>query len=1843
MNDKINDPECVTHKVKIAPHDYSKENILATFTPQKQLAPEQIFWSNDLMKLKYEALKERTKVSRPIKALTVYPPNTPTTLVPKVLPTMSQVKIHIFTLIQLFLEFKKICKKRITPTGLTEGERGFEQTKECYLKEVIPFFKTLKDNFEGIQKALTKEIKEMKDVFEELEAEVAQYAVDRKHDAIERKNLLIANDSLIAECLSQEVFSVATNSELNVARFTEMHVANTTVEARCLSLEAELANLRDKNNHDNQKELINHFSKLEVNHLNLQLKYQNLKDRIRNNPPTPDKDTPDFDSVFVIGKMQVSLQGKDNVIRQLKKQLSQLQVTRSDTDRTLKVRTTDSQITNKDKVNPQVLTRDKHAIDVEPIVPRLRNNKDVHRDYLKHLKESVETIRDIVEEAKVVRLLDRSIVSACCYTKHSQELFKYAIGTCPQGSQQRAKHLAYIPLIRKKQVTVSKPSDKSDRVNSCPNASESQPKSHVKPNRISPAKGVNKLPVEDQPKTNKSPLRTSNRVDSSSRLKRAVINLHSDSICQTCNKCLTTSNHDMCVATCFQSVVATSSIRYNCNARRKVKQVWKPKQVRQVWKPTGKVLTTIGHQWRPTGRIFNLGNQCPLTRFTLPKVVSAKKTRNGAVIQIVLWYLDSGCSKHMTRDRSRLMNFVKKFIGTVRFGNDHFGAIMGYGDYVIGDSVISRPIFDEYMEPPHVERPVLPAQVVQALLNSAAEPSYMQDHTVAPVDNTPFVNVFALEPHSEASTSGDLSSTESPYLATDALWCLYSSVLSKVEPKNFKSAITEDCWFQAMQDEIHEFDRLQVWELVPQPDCVMIITLKWIYKVKLDEYGDVLKNKARKNMTIYQMDVKTEFLNGELKEVYISQPEGFVDPDHPTHVYRLKKALYGLKQAPRAWYDTLSRFLLDNNFSKGLQVSQSPGGIFINQSKFALELLKNFGRDSCDSIDTPMVDRLKLDEDLLGIPVDQTRFRNKMADVNAPSGQAPAMAPPVRTDDQILPRIRWVLNGKSNCYLDLEKSQGNPIYKIAVDLLKNTNFFRAFTASSTIPSIYIQQFWDTVQYDKKAGNYRFQLDEQWFVLTKDTLREALHITPINNNQPFVAPPSSDALINFVNELGYPKLVRNVSNVVTNDMFQSASSNKPIFIMPRGSGKNLSNPYIHLLRTWFTKLIIHHLQRRHKFHPRPDSLLHLPNEEPVLGYLKFSAKGTKREVFGMPIPGKIRSMKSVAASKAEDVPTMEPQVADEDTDLQKALEESMKTTYALPRCSLPTVVAHDLLSLQKPKKKSPADQYIFQRRISEPTGSSGHDESPYAVLGQSDSEEESEKTGSDAGAQDEGQAGSNPNETSEGQAGLDPGDAGAEAQSIPSSVVHAGSDREHMDLNVVDVSPQPSTEQLDEGFTVTAYPRVQENLKLAVEEQVLLEDPASSSGTLSSLQHLSKDIRFGDLFFSDKPSDADKNVETKVESMVHQQFKATTTDTTTTTTTTLPPPQAQQQSTTEAMMMNRIGELEHIMANLIQVNKDMEERDLPKADMKEILHQRMWETESYKTHEDHMQLFESLEKSTSRDHSEELTQDLVEARKKKKKSRESPNTPPGSVPHHPPPPPLLAGPSGASGAPGAFESSQVPPLPPPPSSTNQESPSKGSAAPSSSKTAASVEYQAWTTTDVRLRPSISLTRADLEMDEDMGPDEQAQLSDDEDIESSHIPKASAMTSNYLPPPEDSLLAYTSDIATFMDWFCKRRDITELKPQDLEVPAFEIIIVFHPDVIHLQYQMEECHKLLTDSVDDPILRHNVSKPLPLGGPPGQVTIQSDFFFNKDLECHTPRRGLDGIRVRRRDVITHLKYKA
>ncbi|GJY94882.1 hypothetical protein Tco_0511243 [Tanacetum coccineum] len=272
--------------------------------------------------MKAEALKEQATVSRPIKALIVYPPNTPATLVPRVLPTKSQVKINIFALIQLFRTLKKPVKRELHQRGTLKGKGVLNKSRNSISPRLFYFSKHLKEHFEGSQKALTKEVKEMKEIFEELEAEVDQNVVNRKYDEIKQKNLLIANDNLIVDCLSKDVFYIVTNYELTVSRFTKMHDAHTIVQARCLELEAELSKLYDKVQKDDHTKLVKCFSNLEVNHLNLQLKYQNLKEHFGNNTSLPARDVPDFDSVFVIKKMKASTQEKDNAIKKLRMQIS---------------------------------------------------------------------------------------------------------------------------------------------------------------------------------------------------------------------------------------------------------------------------------------------------------------------------------------------------------------------------------------------------------------------------------------------------------------------------------------------------------------------------------------------------------------------------------------------------------------------------------------------------------------------------------------------------------------------------------------------------------------------------------------------------------------------------------------------------------------------------------------------------------------------------------------------------------------------------------------------------------------------------------------------------------------------------------------------------------------------------------------------------------------------------------------------------------------------------------------------------------------------------------------------------------------------------------------------------------------------------------------------------------------------------------------------------------------------------------------------------------------------------------------------------------------------------------
>ncbi|GKA37584.1 retrovirus-related pol polyprotein from transposon TNT 1-94 [Tanacetum coccineum] len=837
--------------------------------------------------------------------------------------------------------------------------------------------------------SLVKEVRAMKAVFENMKAEVDQNVIDKKCGEIERKNILITNENLIANCIAQDVFYTVIDSALTASQFHDLSNAYNVSMTRA---------------------------------------HQHLKENIENFKSKSSKDVPEFDAFFELGKRDDQIQGHKNTIRKLKAQISQLKANKSDEISTFDYKSPDSQnlhltetvtalqeqlehfkaemkrttslqtkIENlktqlKGKMpcvtsnveSPKVSVFEKYAIEVESIPPSQRNNRDVHYHYLNRLRDTLDTLRKIVEEARSKRLSDHSLDYACVYTKRSQELLENVSALCPKA-----------------------------RVSTATKARRSQSKSNKMNDKTLPANSVPEKKVEDHHRKNKSNLSKKNHVDSSTSERiQAKYSPSWDIIRSLLAEALATA--------CYTQNRSLIHTLHNKT----------PYELMHDKKPDLSFLRVFGALCYPTNDSEDLGKL--KAKADIGFFVGYAPNRKGyqiynkqtrQIMETIHVTFDE-----LTGQTAPVHSSPGPVPNLLTPGPISSGLVPNpppAAPYVPPTNkeleILFQPMFDDYFKPHTIDQRVPPAPAPQVPVNptdpsvsisvgqdapSGSHSPSSSDHQSSSVhhgvvaehsfevnpfalaDNEPFVNSFALDSRSEASSSKEITIAESnqstqPHehlqkwtdshpidniignpsrpvstrkqLATDALWCFYNSVLSKVEPKNFKSVVTEDCWFEAMQEEIHEFDRLQVWELVPPPDCAMIIALKWIYKVKLDEYGDVLKNKARlvakgyrqeegidfeesfapvarleairifianaasKNMTVYQMDVKTAFLNGELKEeVYVSQPEGFVDPDHPNHVYHLKKALYGLKQAPWAWYDTMSRFLLAYRFSKGV-------------------------------------------------------------------------------------------------------------------------------------------------------------------------------------------------------------------------------------------------------------------------------------------------------------------------------------------------------------------------------------------------------------------------------------------------------------------------------------------------------------------------------------------------------------------------------------------------------------------------------------------------------------------------------------------------------------------------------------------------------------------------------------------------------------------------------------------------------------------------------------------------------------------------------------------------------------
>ncbi|GJV75487.1 retrovirus-related pol polyprotein from transposon TNT 1-94 [Tanacetum coccineum] len=590
-------------------------------------------------------------------------------------------------------------------------------------------------------------------------------------------------------------------------------------------------------------------------------------------------------------------------------------------------------------------------------------------------------------------------------------------------------------------------------------ASGSKPSGNTKKNKISQSSSSNKTnKVEDQSRSVKSRGNKKNRVDkteynahvmqsmlnvnsvfepiSNALVKHSVRNAKFESMSAMCNKCLFDATHDMCLID----------------------------HVNDVNKPTCRIFTIIG-------------NRCPLSRITSNKKGPPRETTIAPVVTPTLGILVYSRTLKATRSvgSSSKVKIVDSNTPNTTKPNQSWGSNVldvlssslidcslsklfgGYGDYKMGNVTISRVYYVEGLghnlfsvgqfcdSDLKVAFACTPALYVT--LKASKTKSWLWHRRLSHL-NFDYINSLAKQgrvrglpklKYQKDHLCSVCALGPGPKLLTPAT----SSGLVPNIPSSTPYVLpTKNDWeilFQPMFDEYLNpppcIDPQVLAVLAPEP------AFQPIYKVKLDELGGVLKNKAclvareyrqeegidfeesfalvarleairifitftaHINMVVYQMDMKTSFLNGILREeVYVSQPDGFVDPENPNHVYKLKKALYGLKQAPHAWYDLISSFLLSQKFTKGtvdptlfvrreakdillmlmmgklsiflgLKISQSPRGIFLNQSKYTIESLKKYGMETYDPVDTPMVEKSKLDKDPQNKTVDPTRYR----------------------------------------------------------------------------------------------------------------------------------------------------------------------------------------------------------------------------------------------------------------------------------------------------------------------------------------------------------------------------------------------------------------------------------------------------------------------------------------------------------------------------------------------------------------------------------------------------------------------------------------------------------------------------------------------------------------------------------------------------------------------------------------------------------------------------------------------------------------------------------------------------
>nr|GEY60388.1 integrase, catalytic region, zinc finger, CCHC-type, peptidase aspartic, catalytic [Tanacetum cinerariifolium] len=1026
------------------PH-YGFDNLAKT-----ELSAKQAFWS------RYSVPSEEPNLSSITTIVDV----------PKELPKISMVNSSLKKLKFHLASFDMVVKERTTATTITDGMWGFEHTKACFRYDIIPFVKALKELFNLFDQFLIDELTEVQNVFHQMKQAIEQHCVEKNNFQDKMKNVLKDNDRLLEQAISVDNVNIVVHDHVNsVCKTVNRNNSFPQQSAPTFDQLFEINNLKAQSQ---EKDTVIVKLKERLKSLSGDVKEEKIKrelEEIETINMELDHRVTKLVAENEHLKQTYNLQEKVLVIAALKETLNKL-----------KGKAVATEAVTLHPIDPELL-----KIDVKPLAPKLRNNRTAHTDYLRHTQEETATLREIVKSERLINPLNTYLDYACCLivlwyldsgcSKHMigdrSQLINCVhkfLGTVKFGNDHVAKIMGYgdykignvnisrvyfvkglghnlfsvgqfcdsdLEVAFRQHTCFTRNLDGVDLLTGsrgndlytlslqdimasspiCLLSKASKTKSWLWHCRLSHlnfgainhlarqglGRGLPKLKFEKDHLCSACAMgkskKKSHKPKSDDTNQEKLYLLHMDLCGPMRVESVNGKKYILIIVDDYSRFTWVKFLRSKDEAPYFIIKFLKMIQVRlkRLWQPL--VLPKIDPSYD-----FNL-----------------RKLQPKANIGIFIGYAPTKKSFRIYNRRT------KRIFETIHVDFDELTAMASeqsssgpalnhmtpatISSGLVQKSSSSTPyvppsrndwdllfqlMFDELLNPP----PSVDHQAHEVITPiGEVIPSVQADLTGLPSSTT--VDQDAPSPsksHTTVETQSyvipqdveeDNLDIEVAHMGNDlllvylvqkllllnlhqrqlsrpvsirlqlheqALFCYYDAFLTSVEPKTYKKALTQSFWIEAIQEELNEFERLEVWELVPRPDKVMVITLMWIYKVKLDELGGILKNKARLVARGYRQEEGIDFeesfaLVARLEAIRIS--DGCED-----RMSMMGKILFFL----------------------GLQISQSPRGIFINQSKYALESLKKYSFESYDPVDTPMVEKSKLNEDKEGKVVDPSHY-----------------------------------------------------------------------------------------------------------------------------------------------------------------------------------------------------------------------------------------------------------------------------------------------------------------------------------------------------------------------------------------------------------------------------------------------------------------------------------------------------------------------------------------------------------------------------------------------------------------------------------------------------------------------------------------------------------------------------------------------------------------------------------------------------------------------------------------------------------------------------------------------------